>query len=457
MGSNGLSWEKIKYINKARQQKKINDSKIRLTYYKLDDGTYKIYDGTYIKILDRMPLCGENKELKTIISINKLTRMIEKNEEELIKYHNNLTLWSNQIKNYKLNNKKINFSYIDKYTDVSAVYCFFLMFCKKYILEHDEIKQTESEWFENQMTCGLMKFDNKTNDYINCYSYDRNHYYQWCLGSENSDMYIPDKEGYEEILNELPESENLKFGIYRLKIITEDKRFYKVFAINPDNYYNYYDVKFAMKYKKMFNISTELIDDGMPNAYLYSSVVKSNSIFGDWYNVLMGIQNKFPKNKLIKMLSSMCWGVISRYNIEKITQKQYELNTEKYDNDYTIFKTTIFGEIGESNYQEYHYVLKNNQQIYKTNIRVKPFITSYSRCVIAEDVIKYGIDNIIRIHTDSITSLVPLNVDMILYKEEKKSSGLIKWSSCHVYHHKCESCGKDSMKYYLFEHHKCEL
>ena len=166
------------------------------------------------------------------------------------------------------------------------------------------ISQLESTWIEKTYNGGLM-YCNPQTEFIQSYSYDRNSFYPDVMGNAENEFFIPDVEGYETTLDELPNSKNLMFGFYHVTISSENPDCKKIFAFNHDkNVYNWYDMKTAMTNKKKYGFKIKLIHDGEPNAYVYDSYVKSSDVFGKWYEVLSKLKVKFPKNKLIKCLGS---------------------------------------------------------------------------------------------------------------------------------------------------------
>jgi hypothetical protein len=52
------------------------------------------------------------------------------------------------------------------------------------------------------------------------------------------------------------------------------------------------------------------------NAYIYNDedLISGCSYFGHWYDSLINLKKKYPKNILVKHLLSSLWGHISEYN-----------------------------------------------------------------------------------------------------------------------------------------------
>ena len=107
-----------------------------------------------------------------------------------------------------------------------------------------------------------------------------------CYGNIlGSDIKIPTQPGCEFTLDQLPNKRDLSYGFYRVKITTDNKDFNKCFTFSKHNVYVELSLKFAMKYKKKFDVIFELIMDGEPNAYLYNEddVVSLNSMTYMWH------------------------------------------------------------------------------------------------------------------------------------------------------------------------------
>ena len=104
------------------------------------------------------------------------------------------------------------------------------------------------------------------------------------------------------------------------------------------------------------------------------------------------------------MLSSSIWGYLSKinkrfYNDEELDEKNIEFDYE--DNkalEYLCLKEKDNNHTGTTDY-----MLINKTKPYCKNYRLKPFITSFQRLLIAEISLEIGISKIVRINTDNIT------------------------------------------------------
>lgn len=407
-----------------------------IVYYKLD-GTYYYYDGEEYKTTQMIHLIKVRFELHP---------SYEMSNDGLKQYYDNMKIWNEQIKSKFT---KCKFDYLSKFQDMIASEHFCMMFCKKHIEQHDQITFAEQQWIESCFNTGLQTY-RPSDKAVKTYSYDGKGFYQQMLSSD--DFMIPYKEGYETILSELPKRKDLMFGFYRVKITSDNPNAKLIFAFNQKHTYYYYDLYFAMRYKTFLGFNIELIHDDKPNAYLYDSVVKGSSIFGKWNKMINDLKTEFPDNKLLKNLGSKVWGKLVEFYDFMVDGDELERNFDKYK-DCEIIRSKKIGEYGTDEYRELYY-LQNPEKPYKHNIRIKAQLTSYARFYIGNVAIQ-DIDNLLRIHTDSMSFSQPWKeLDKKLFKREEKSSGLIYFKTCNNYLHECWHCHKQ-FKYKEFTSHKC--
>jgi len=94
-------------------------------------------------------------------------------------------------------------------------------------------------------------------------------------------------------------------------------------------------------------------------------------------------------------------------------------------------------------YNEYFTVLKTND-VYKYNVRLIPFLQSFSRNKIGT-LAQEAIDDVIRIQTDCVVFTKEMTftksyLDLNTIVKEEKSSGKIKWRDVNYYSKKCKEC-----------------
>ena len=317
-------------------------------------------------------------------------------------------------------------------TNESNILRFFNKYSSKIYTNNsfDKISWKEYLWYEKTYNGALMK---SIQGVYNCIGFDFKMSYPTILSSEliingvKKTFYTPTKKGSTYKLEKLPY--NLLYGLYRVKISSDDKDFNFIFNFKTDtNVYTHYDIEFCRKHQEKYNIKIDLIVDGEPNALLYKcfKIVDGKEIFGAWYSKLIDLKKELPKNGLIKLLSSSIWGYLSKinkryYNDVELDAKP-DIKFDIYDSEdinYLMLreKDNIDGTID--------YMLVDKSQPYQRNYRLKPFITAYQRLVIAEIAIQIGINKIVRINTDNITFDKDLLTDEDLKKLNKISPTFI--------------------------------
>ena len=294
----------------------------------------------------------------------------------------------------------------------------------------ESIDLEEHDLFNKCHNGGNTYFDEKqTKKTIQSYGYDYKANYPTLLSSKK--FKIPITKPRKEILLELPTRKEIILGIYRVKITCKNKEFLKVFNYSPDDHYTDTSLKFAMKYQERFNVKIALILDNQTNAYIYDKWVTGDTVFGQWYETLYKLKTEFPKNKLVKALFTMVWGVITHPKIKNVPFE--ELKNYKIGEEYKVISRTVKG---KNDCNEY-YEIAPKKNMYYFNIRIKPFLTAFARENIAKVVLSDdNIDYLIRTHTDNATFTKPINYKKFdLFEPEEKTSGLIKWKSGCTYYH----------------------
>jgi len=406
-----------------------------IVYYKIEN-LYYYYDGEEYNNTERLYEIQTNQY--------EMHLSYDKSKDGLLEYYRNILIWSEQI------SKETNFDYISKYNHMIASLHFFLMYSKKLIENHDTIMYDESSWIENCYNGGIQSCI-PGDDHKKTYSYDGRGYYQSLLS--NDEFKISSKVGQEFTITEIPDIKNLKHGYYRVNITSNNPKAKMIFAFNAkNNVYYYYDILFALSHIEL-NFIIRLIIDDKPNCYLYENIniIKSNTVFQKWSNKINKLKELYSSNLLLKNLGSKLWGKLSQFNEFIVTGDELEKNLEKY-NDCNIIRTKKFNEYGTKEYREIHYLQHANQP-YKFSIRIKASLTSYGRYYIG-NVASTNIDNLIRIHTDSMSFIRPFKIDKKMFKREEKTSNLIRFYSCNHYTSVCYNCFQE-FESSLFINHRC--
>jgi len=344
---------------------------------------------------------------------------------------------------FKRSNKELiercNIWYSTHYNDHSAILITFQRLCElqgelkpsnyngiEFIIPaFDRISKTEVEWFEQTFNAGIVYFDG-IKETIKTYGWDFKAYYPYLLG--NSKLKIPKKKGKLLKLETLPNK--IKFGIYKVLIVCNNPDFKKVFSFSKNNLYTHYCLNFAIKYKELFNIDINLITDCEYNALIYkkSELISSCDIFGNWYAKIKLMKEELTDNILVKPLSTQLWGSLMKKNTFYKTEQEIINNKLdvgiKYDHDFRIVDEL-----------DNKIKLHNMNQPYSSNIRIKSFLTSFGRCMIAEIAINAGLEHIKRIHTDNITFTKKKKLKIENFYPEEKTTGLINWQSSTTHIH----------------------
>jgi hypothetical protein len=213
--------------------------------------------------------------------------------ESAIQYRDDFEIWCNEL--------KLNGIYYQKYFHHnSAVMLTFKRYASKQLNNIKFDFKPSFDEFINIESChngGLVYFDKEyTKKTIECFGKDYTSFYPTNLSK--SSLKIPISKGHKMKLKKLKFNE-LQFGIYHIKISCSNPDFYKVFSFSKRNRYTHYSLKFAYKHRKQFEISFELDTTGDYNAIIYDdeSLIDASDLFGTWYDNLMNIKTKYPKNK----------------------------------------------------------------------------------------------------------------------------------------------------------------
>lgn len=351
---------------------------------------FLVYDGEKFKEFDKRPsgcseldkgFYDENKDLKTCLK----------------DYHTASMEWFDEI------NKELNLKLKREWltSDVRLLYYLFRLFRTDRDVEYDPIGYDESLWIERCYKAGLI--NGIEGEYENVNAYDFKKFYAQILGGSQSQKKFPTKAGEPTIIDKLPEDmKNLQYGIYRVKILSKKENITNVFGFSKDHYYTHEDIQYASFLKKWGYIDTiELIQDGEDNALLYYDFIKSKDIFRVYVDIVYKASLKYPKNKMFKMLLSSLWGRLwTRNTITKMTEDKWVSLSEEEQNKYYCVKVAF----------EYDRKLKDSitmlsfvrsESLYKYNIRLQPFITSFARKKIGNKIIQHY-DDIIRVQTDGV-------------------------------------------------------
>lgn len=396
-----------------------------LISFKQKDLQFRVYDANThtVSTMAKLPE-NINKFSMLTVEDNKAT------DEDLFKYAKDFMQWNRELRF----NKICSFRYSECYSDFTAVTRFFNARCD--YKDHEPITPTEYKWFEKCANFGLQYLKKK--DYTKKgFGYDFKNQYALVLNSENV---IPNKQGEEFTLTELPKRKELKHGFYAVKISCDNDNFRKIFAFSKNNVYLKESLQIAMKHKKTYDVKIELIKKNQPNAYLYKDkdMVTLNSITNRWFTELTDLRNIYPKNRLIKHLLSSAWGHLNANNTKNLElEEMQKLNVGvTMEDEYMIMEYHEYRHANASDDRKTkapYWVVMDTKKPYKHNIRLKPWITALARNMTAEIILK-DIENVIRVHTDGIVFKNEMTFDDVNLVPEDKTTGKIHWYDNNCYH-----------------------
>lgn len=357
-----------------------------------------------------------------------LMKGYEMSDKSILQYVQDFEGWCKEL----YSNSIFSIEYQKYLTHGNAVYNVFKMFAKGLYEHFENIDYTEMTWIEKCHNGGLTYC--KTGKSM-CYGYDWTGFYPSIM-STITEFKIPTKRGEEYFINKLPKTKKLMHGFYHVKITCDNPDFKKIFAFSPENVYMHYSIAYAKKHKKQFNVKFELVqNEDEPNCYLYKEedLIPAHKVFSggkgkyNWFNVLSRLKKQFPKNKLIKHLSTSLHGTLIQFYSATKTPEQIKsenLIVNVFLNDDTQY--VIRKHVIKQNGSEY-FKLINVAQPYSFNIRLKSWLTAFGRNE-AGDTALLDLDHVVRINTDGVVFDREQNIkDIINLLPEEKSSGLIEW------------------------------
>lgn len=247
-------------------------------------------------------------------------------------------------------------------------------------LSPEDIQQDEAFWIECSTTGALIRA-NKYNG--PAFKYDVVSMYPSLL--KDSRFIFPIKRGEFKILDEFPDI--VQTGIYRAEI-EYNKEKEEMFRYNKLNYYTHFDIRFAQS----IGLEATLIQDGTPNALIYSrdKCINSNQVFGEYVDFLFKLKKEGMKSA--KPILNIIWGALCEYKTKNKTTKPgeiLEITGDSYirsliplDDERVLLK------------------LYESKRVYATNYaRLGPFLLARGRMMIGQIIAPY-INDVIRTHTD---------------------------------------------------------
>jgi hypothetical protein len=392
-------------------------------YYELSDGTVKAFNYTTNKFYN-MSMSNLYKQ-KTHYH---MFMDYDQSRQGLKLFAKEFFEWVKDLKS----NKIFRFNYLKYKSHEMASTEMFKKLCHGKFENMEDIDSIEFEFIEACNNAGLRyckegKFQS--------YGYDYKSQYPSILASEGFE--IPKCKGILSTIKQL-DFKKLEVGYYKVIISSSDERFNKVFAYSKKHVYTHISLFYAYQCmtKENYNVKIELIEEN-DNCYLYGknkkdNIVKGSIVFGKWYKHLFELKEYFPKNKLVKFMTSAIWGRLAQFH--RLFKTDEEIINENLDVslEYDINHDYYIRNITQNRKGDDVYELINCKKPYYYNLaRIKPFLLAKSRDMIGKVAIKY-IDDVVRICVDNVTfnqqhDDVMFNSKTFKLTMENKTTGLISW------------------------------
>ena len=339
-----------------------------IVFYKLSNSTFRTYNFKFQRFDTISKLQYDSNQYEM------LTKCIDDlNDDNLKVYADELIIDRNELLQSKT--LKIKFDYFDdsfKMTNGYYYYrnhsnnvkSFLKRLIKKQYLNFEPITLLEESYFNKTYKGGISYGYPGVFD---CTTYDFKFFYPSIMAS--TEFQIATTEGeIKEIKTVLPKK--FKYGIYNVKITSNDEYFNMLFAFSKDNHYTHYSLNFVLEYNKYYEGKIEL--EFMSNqALMYNDLIDSSDIFYIWYVNLWKLKKEMPTNKLIKKLASSCWGELQSQKEfwkteEEVIDEKLDIGFE-YDNEYHIeeIRTKPSGDI--------YRLINLKKNIYEYQFRLKAF------------------------------------------------------------------------------------
>ena len=257
----------------------------------------------------------------------------------------------------------------------------------------------EAEWISKASHGSLMC---AKNDYTGeIHEYDINSAYPRVLSAQKFSM--PIKKGVFKCITqeEFDQCKYFDYGIYRVEIQSIEAM---LFRRNRSNYYTHYDLARA----KELGMKMILIEDGQPNALLYSGAsarINGDKAFGEFVKELYELKKNHPKiRQYFKMPLNIIWGAMA----ERYRHKKCILPGTHPEITFSNIVSLLPRKSGDKTY----YSLKAYDHIaYNLPFaRVAPFLLARCRMMMSR-IMEPHKQHIVRVHTDGFYSTVPLEFE----------------------------------------------
>jgi hypothetical protein len=190
-----------------------------------------------------------------------------------------------------------------------------------------------------------------------------------------------------------------KYGVYHCIVKNAD---YRLFKTEKSNWYTHIDLNRAMELKYVI----VLIEDGEPNALLYSKFINGAKLFRPYMDYLFAFKkdgHKCVKKYINNLAGSLCETNVMELHTETVNANKEIISQRPMGNDLNAMFAGKF--VVEVVTKEKHYV--------NDFARIKPFLVAKARGVISK-IIEKNLDNVVHCHTDGIILTKPIHKDQKL-------------------------------------------
>lgn len=350
----------------------------------------------------------------------------ESSDITLREFKTNLEVWASELKN----NNILDIDFF-KYncTNVAIKSTFHRLFYnyKQFNLEENKISTLEYKFIQACNNSALY-YCEKGKPTYDAYGYDFSSKYPSKLSEE--EMEIPIKTGKGYYRRSVPKK--FKMGYYKVVLKSSNKYVNMLFNFSRQNVYFYKTIEYYKYLCAEFETVEDIqMDDNLLdgcNVFLYNKddIHTGDTVFKNWFTQLKRLKDQFPKNKLIKHLSSSLWGQLCAY--QKIHKTAVEIEDDEIvigsgECEFTLLEKELCDD-------DEYYVLLDNSKPFRSNLaRIKPMLTSLCVIDIGKVAIAKGVEEVIRINTDCVVFKSPFD----RYSEfagllpEEKSTGRIQF------------------------------
>ena len=262
--------------------------------------------------------------------------------------------------------------------------------------EMEKVKEYELEPLEESSKGALMILKSRTEQYENGYQYDMKSSYPYTMIHKK--FRFPIKKGTfrtvkQEWLDKDLQGKSLSYGLYHCKVVSKPKGTF--FTQGKYEWFTHWDLHCGYEQGIRFEIINE-VNNCM--YWLKDGLVDGDTIFRNYIMYFYKPKND-TKCPLVKRLLSGLWGALiqtkSKTEIVKIVNDKIE---------YTLKKGYVFDSMIMSGNDEAEIEVYKPSLYYSSYARLKPFLLSFQRKLMYDEVIKPIKDThkIIRVMNDSI-------------------------------------------------------